>query len=28
MVVTVCYVAMNLIIDIAQALVDPRVALT
>jgi peptide/nickel transport system permease protein len=28
MVVTICYVAMNLMIDIAQALVDPRVALS
>ncbi|MDQ2065889.1 ABC transporter permease [Xinfangfangia sp. CPCC 101601] len=28
MVVTICYVVMNLIIDVAQALVDPRVALT
>ena len=28
MVVTICYVIMNLLIDVAQALVDPRVALT
>lgn len=28
LVVTICYVAMNLLIDLAQALVDPRVALT
>ena len=28
LVVTLCYVVMNLIIDLAQALVDPRVALT
>ncbi len=28
LVVTVCYVLMNLVIDLAQALVDPRVALT
>ncbi len=27
LVVTVCYVAMNLVIDLTQALVDPRVAL-
>jgi peptide/nickel transport system permease protein len=27
LVVTLCYVAMNLVIDLAQALVDPRVAL-
>jgi ABC-type dipeptide/oligopeptide/nickel transport system permease component len=25
--VTLCYVAMNLVLDLAQALVDPRVAL-
>lgn len=28
MVVTICYVVMNLLIDTAQALVDPRVALS
>lgn len=28
LVVTLCYVAMNLIIDLAQAMVDPRVALS
>lgn len=28
MVVTLCYVAMNLVLDLVQALVDPRVALT
>jgi peptide/nickel transport system permease protein len=28
LVVTMCYVAMNLILDLVQALVDPRVALT
>jgi peptide/nickel transport system permease protein len=28
LVVTLCYVLMNLVIDLAQALVDPRVALT
>ncbi|WP_113132393.1 ABC transporter permease [Hyphomicrobiales bacterium] len=28
MVVTICYVVMNLLIDISQALVDPRVALS
>jgi peptide/nickel transport system permease protein len=28
LVVTVCYVVMNLLIDLTQALVDPRVALT
>lgn len=28
LVVTLCYVVMNLIIDLAQAMVDPRVALT
>ena len=28
MVVTICYVAMNLLIDIAQALADPRGALS
>ncbi len=26
-VVTLCYAAMNLILDLAQALIDPRVAL-
>ena len=28
LVVTLCYVVMNLIIDFAQAMVDPRVALS
>ena len=28
LVVTLCYVVMNLIIDLAQAMVDPRVALS
>ena len=28
LVVTVCYVLMNLVIDLTQAMVDPRVALT
>lgn len=28
LVVTLCYVAMNLVLDLVQALVDPRVALT
>jgi peptide/nickel transport system permease protein len=28
LVVTLCYVVMNMIIDLAQAMVDPRVALS